>query len=124
MSINERLKKTIEDLKGKLEYSKNEYDKAVMNYGEQCIQAIYSRGEITALEYAIEQLEKIVFDRNKWQQKYREKNKEKLKEYYKKYKQNNKEKIKESNRKYRETHKEQLKEYSRKYREKHKDKSE
>ena len=64
MSINDRLKKTIEDLKSKLEYSTNEYNKAVANYGEQNIQAIYSRGEKTALEYAINQLEEITDTKN------------------------------------------------------------
>ena len=60
MSINDRLKETIEDLKSKLEYSKNEYDKAVANYGEQCIQAIYSLAEYSTLEYVIKQLEENV----------------------------------------------------------------
>lgn len=128
MSINQRAKKAIEDLKSKLEYSTNEYNKAVMNYGEQCIQAIYSRGEMNALEYAIKQLEEVVYDKNRWQQKYREKNREELREYNRKYREKNAEKIKQAkkeyNRKYRETHKEQIKEYSRKYREAHKDKSE
>ena len=126
MSINERLKKTIENLKGKLEYYKNEYDKAVANYGEQCIQAIYSLAEYNTLEYVIKQLEEIVFDRKKWQQKYYQEHQEELREYNRKYKQDNKEKIKESrkeyNRKYREAHKEQLKEYREKR--KAKDKSE
>lgn len=129
MSRNDRLKKTIEDLKNKLEYSTNEYNKAVANYGEQNIQAIYSNGEKTALEYAIKQLEGIVFDRKKWQQKYYQEHREELRKYNKKYKQDNKEKIKEAKKKYakkyRETHREQLNEYMRKrYKEKHKDKSE
>jgi len=54
------LENVIEDLKEKLQFSTNEYNKAVASYGELCIQALYSRGEVTALEYAINKLEEVL----------------------------------------------------------------
>jgi hypothetical protein len=52
----------------------------------------------------------------KYQHKYRQQNKDKIKEHDRKYRQQNKDKIKEREREYREKNKEKIKEYQRKYR--------
>jgi hypothetical protein len=54
--------------------------------------------------------------------KYREENKEEIKEYSKKYREENKEEIKVKGKKYREENKEEIKEYSEKYYEENKEK--
>jgi hypothetical protein len=54
--------------------------------------------------------------------KWRENNKDKIREYKKKYRENNKDKTKESEKKYKENNKDKIREYNKKYRENNKDK--
>ena len=64
-------------------------------------------------------------ERCEYYKKYREDNKDKLKDYLRKYREKNKDylrKYREKNRKYREENKDKLREYGKKYREENKDK--
>ena len=60
--------------------------------------------------------------RNKYNAKYREENKEKIREYFVKYTEENKEKLREWRKKYTEENKEKIREYNVKYRKENKEK--
>ena len=65
--------------------------------------------------------EKLRERRKEYDKKYREANKEKIREYYKEFYEVNKEKVNERNKKYREANKEKISEYKKEYREANKE---